>query len=330
MKQLVLLIATAISASAIAQSPTLASSSAPQIGDIFIMQAAHVSGINTSNSGPNQIWDYSAVTDSGSSYSESVISPTATPYAASYPGATIALTSHSFTDTAYAYEKVTGSRMTYLGNYIGVAGFVYYTTPRVIFQYPLTYGDSYANPFAANTTNGDTITGVDSVLADGYGTLKLPSHTYTNVLRLKYIQHYHSVNSGFYEDIYQLEYSYYIPGFHNFLFDIAYTVNNVNGTAFSATNAQYSVAVTTGVEELKEENIVTIYPNPSHGQVSISVGEAMAGADMTISDLSGRTISKTSLKTGNQQIDISSATKGLYIVTIKSGQTSVSRKLIID
>jgi hypothetical protein len=197
MKQILLAISAFGALTVNAQGPTLTSSSSPQIGDVFTMQAVYVAGVSAGSSGANQIWDYSAIIDTGGSFSESVISPSATPYAASFPGATIALSNNS-ADTAYGYEDLTSSNtLTYLGNYISAAGILNYNIPRVLFQYPLSYTNSYTNAFAGTTFNGDSITGMDSTVADGYGTLMLPSHTYSNVLRLKYTQHTHTVNSSF-------------------------------------------------------------------------------------------------------------------------------------
>jgi hypothetical protein len=282
--------------------------------------------------GANQVWDYSGIADTGNSITEAVINPASTPYASSYPGTNIALTTVGSGDTSYAYEEVTASKLTFLGNYINVAGFVYYTTPRVQFQYPLSYGDSYANAFAGYSTNGDTISGIDSFTADGYGTLKLPTATYTNVLRMKYVQHYHSVNSGFgyYEDIYQAEYSYYIPGYHTYLFDIEYTANTINGPTYTATTAQYAKNITTGISDIKNDALLSLYPNPAQGVFTIHTDESLIGADMSVVNLPGEEVLTQKLTGTTEYIDLHDVMKGMYMVNIKNDKGTITRKLIVE
>lgn len=315
-----------------AQGPALTSASGPQIGDVFTFQQVSMTGVTPGGSGPNQVWDFSTVTDTGTAGSEYVVDPAGTSQAASFPSANLALINSNAGDTNFAYELLTANALSYLGDYIPGAGSENYSVPRVAFQYPLSYGSAYANPFAGVAIGADTITGIDSALADGYGTLKLPGQTFTNVLRLKYVQHTHTTNAAFNfdEEIYQLEYSYYITGYHNFIFDIVYTVNTVNGTSYSGNYAQRAVNITTDVNNVAGNLSFTLYPNPAHYNLTITADESLLGATVTITNVLGEVVTATKLTSAKQQVDLSAAAKGIYLVSIKADGVQVARKLVIN
>jgi hypothetical protein len=310
-------------------------SSAPQAGDVFTIQNINAAGLNTANSGANQVWDYSAATDTGAPYTITAVAASATSHASSFSGATIALLSTASGDTGFSYSTVTSSTMTFLGSYINVAGSVTYSTPRVYFEYPLSYTHMFAHSFAAMSSNSDSITGVDSVWADGYGTVKLPGgRTYTNVLRLKHVQHFHSINTSFsfYENIDQTEYAYYIPSYHYFLCAIQYTTNDINGVVVSATTAQYSKGVSTGIEALRAETaLLTLYPNPAHGAFTIATSdERLSGAKVSVFNKVGAEVLTGYLSATVQSFYLADAAPGLYTVQIVSASGSITRKLIIE
>ena len=315
-----------------AQGPTLTSASGPQIGDVFTFQQVSTNGVTPGGSGPNQVWDFSAVTDTGTAGSEYVVDPASTSQAASFPTANLALINSNAGDTNFAYELLSANSLSYLGDYIPGAGSENYSVPRIGLQYPLSYGSAYANPFAGVAIGADTITGIDSALADGYGTLKLPGRTFTNVLRLKYVQHTHTTNAAFNfdEEIYQLEYSYYIAAYHNFIFDIVYTVNTVNGASYTGNNVQRAVNVTTGINEVAKDLSITLYPNPAHHNLTVIADESLLGAAINITNVLGEVISATKLTSAKQEIEVGAVEKGLYLVSIKTGETLIARKLVVN
>jgi hypothetical protein len=315
-----------------AQGPTLTAASAPHIGDNFILQNIRSIGLVAGPAGANQTWDYSAVIDTGAAYVESIISAAASAAASSYPSASLALTYSANPDTVNGYERLSGDSLTYLGTFISGLSTLTYTTPRLLFKYPFSYTDAYANDFAGLSDNGDTITGIDSVVADGYGTLKLPGQTFTNVLRYKLTQHTHQVTSfGFSQDIYQVEYDYYIPGYHNYLFTLAFTTTYINGNAYSGVSGQYAKSVNTGIDDLKTDMSLSVYPNPSSGIFTIDISDAeLIGAGVTICDLMGKKVMETKLTESKQLINLNGAAKGLYILSINKDGKTLSKKLSVE
>jgi hypothetical protein len=75
---------------------------------------------------------------------------------------------------------------------------------------------------------------------------------------------------------------------------------------------------------------VQVYPNPTPGKVFFKIGEEQAGKIIGISlfDISGRQIYQKQ-NTGTQ-VEISDLTSGIYLAKIKIGQTSVSKKIVVQ
>ncbi|MBK9184698.1 MAG: T9SS type A sorting domain-containing protein [Ignavibacteria bacterium] len=72
---------------------------------------------------------------------------------------------------------------------------------------------------------------------------------------------------------------------------------------------------TTSVFENESGSIVTLYPNPTQGQVTIA---GAAGAEITITDMLGRVVVRLQNATDLQLVSIDGA-NGTYAVTLRSG-----------
>ena len=79
---------------------------------------------------------------------------------------------------------------------------------------------------------------------------------------------------------------------------------------------------------------LVISPNPSTGLFSITLGDQETGtASVTISGLHGETVLRHTWEINppaTEKIDLSGYPKGMYIVTIRTGQKVEARKLLID
>ncbi len=85
-----------------------------------------------------------------------------------------------------------------------------------------------------------------------------------------------------------------------------------------------------GVADL-ENGMISIYPNPAQDFVNISWDKSNSLTKIEIFDISGRVLSRMDniQNTGNQQINISSLSKGTYVVHLFLGNKVVSKKLIV-
>jgi len=115
------------------------------------------------------------------------------------------------------------------------------------------------------------------------------------------------------------------------------------GQTFTATaNGNYAVEVTfngctdtsaceavtgVGVNEAKN-TIVSIYPNPTNGMVSINLGSKNSVVDYTISSIEGKVIETGKTSSNIIAVDLSNESKGVYFIRINTENTSTVYKLI--
>ena len=164
---------------------TLANSVVPA-GETQTFQLVEAELLNQGAAGANVTWNFSNLTLSGVSTQEVTVGASGTPYAAQFPNADIAIEAEG----SYVYFDVTSSNYTLLG--IASADITsIYSNPETVFVFPFTYGDNHEDDFYATGSLGGNTQyrfGTTTVTADGYGTLILPSGTYTNVLRIHAVQ----------------------------------------------------------------------------------------------------------------------------------------------
>lgn len=82
-----------------------------------------------------------------------------------------------------------------------------------------------------------------------------------------------------------------------------------------------------------KKNEITIYPNPNKGFFTLNFDNLIEDATIEVIDVSGRIVLKTKVEDSTsleQNIDLTSAAKGVYIVLVKSNTSSMTKKVIID
>ena len=100
----------------------------------------------------------------------------------------------------------------------------------------------------------------------------------------------------------------------------------------SVTVIQIPFQITLGVRDM-EETKFRLYPNPAQGQVMLDASEISGTIDITINDISGRIVESFQIKSDPSTkipINISSLTKGVYVVNVFHERNKYSQKLIIE
>ncbi|MEP7142454.1 MAG: T9SS type A sorting domain-containing protein [Ferruginibacter sp.] len=202
-----------------AQIPELTvQTTSPVVGDAVTYQYCSVEGVTNGTTGEQQVWDFSDLKDSTASIEYEYVNPRQTPYANTFAAANIARVSKPGYDSAYEYYQSGSSSIYEVGN-------VFSTNPetfphfKVILKYPFTYNSFFSDTVSQLSPGYQSpIVGRDTLFADGYGTLQLPTQTFTNVLRVKYIDD-GSTNqpwSGIPATMHRrtVQYLYFVPGFH--------------------------------------------------------------------------------------------------------------------
>ncbi len=187
-KSLLFSLVTLIVLKSAAQEPTLsAANSTPTLGEVFQDQYAKTTSFDTLNGGANQTWDYSNLSDSNASVGLQVVTPSSTPYSDSFPASNLSI--KTINDSAYIYFNSQTAELGELGVVAPNAGSIKYTKPKVYLSYPFSYGSFFTDSVVEESdTYNVALRGKDSLNGEGYGTLEIPGHSYSNVLRIKYIE----------------------------------------------------------------------------------------------------------------------------------------------
>ena len=92
-------------------------------------------------------------------------------------------------------------------------------------------------------------------------------------------------------------------------------------------SATYSDSCTPalGIPENRLAQLISMYPNPSHGKITIDTKETI---NYRILSLQGQEIMQGNLSLGIHDLDISSLSKGLYLLNFESLKGKMTKKLI--
>ena len=87
-----------------------------------------------------------------------------------------------------------------------------------------------------------------------------------------------------------------------------------------------------GPSDVKERGMAdfALYPNPTSGQVQIVLEDAIAPAELSLTDATGRTILLRTLQGERATVDLGGLQPGMYLVHLhRKGHSTTSRLVII-
>ncbi len=174
-----------IAGNVIAQ-PIITATDRPVAGDIFNYQQVKSVGVIPGSAGPNQVWNYSGLVDSGSVRLDSFLSVGAAPDVSLFPGTNLVEHGAGVSGN-YSYYATNAAGLNILG-FLANTDTAYYQPPLQFFNYPFTFGSIFIDSSILqihSTGFVNSSTYLDSTFVTGFGTLQLPAGvTYTNVLQL--------------------------------------------------------------------------------------------------------------------------------------------------
>lgn len=92
--------------------------------------------------------------------------------------------------------------------------------------------------------------------------------------------------------------------------------------------ASSAIGPVTGIE--KSSRRMSMYPNPvRNDQVYVDVPEGMQAADAYIINAVGKVVKVNAVASGQTSIDVSQLVSGTYVLQLRSGHTTIERKLVI-
>lgn len=334
MRQILLSItAVAATLSSIAQPTLTAANSNPVPGDIFYGFYCDTAGVTKGPSGAGVTWDFSTLS---AVHNDTIIysACAGTPYCDTFPGSTVTIKHGS----DYDYFKTDASGFYYTG-YGMSGGCAIYTDPFTRLAYPFTYNSTHVDDYAMVQAAFSTWSyGKDSMLADGWGTLILPTGTYSNVLRVRislyYTDSFEFTSPATVEHRFGEQYSWYMPGMHNPLLAMYFDTSG-SGT-LQLSDVQYFTNPSLDVRNTKTvSNDATILPNPADGAAHVHLNMQTAGnVQIAITDIVGRQVGAPLQQYAAKGItditlDVAALPAGMYMVHIMTPNGAIQRKLQI-
>jgi len=119
----------------------------------------------------------------------------------------------------------------------------------------------------------------------------------------------------------------FIDPTHEYLANGTYTVcmEVVNGSGCTDEICKTVTVIGVGVKENSSNTSFTIYPNPSNGLITVNYPTS---STIIITNVIGKEVYRNNIN-GNSSLDLSHLPVGTYLVTLKTNESSTTKKIII-
>jgi hypothetical protein len=115
---------------------------------------------------------------------------------------------------------------------------------------------------------------------------------------------------------------------------IKYTYTNAAGCSSSKTllgNGYTCAARGVATNEKPEtRNEFSMYPNPATSFISLNVNSLIGTGSIVVTDLYGKTVKTQVLCMGTNTVDITTLSKGFYLVSVITSEGKITKKLVVE
>lgn len=320
---------------------TLTSATMPKAGAVIenaSIETAAAETLSIGNGGASQTWDFSAVpVEPFSNYPTFFSNPAQTPYAGSFPLASLASSSELSDTTEYAYYKLTNAEYSLLG-IADPEQNIAYSQPFKFLQFPFTYQNTFSQSVNISGNGGGfPANGAASttVLADGYGSVKTQLGTFP-CLRVKRISEINLTVLIF--NIIQRDtvFEWWTNQYNSPVFTYTHSYLNFAGDETLDVYAETLTQQTVDSKEPVAQALnLLLTPNPSEGPATLRFELKNAGkADVAVFDLQGKKLLSQHLGNCNPgvntaDIDLSPLPSGNYFLALTgSGKVMGMRQIV--
>lgn len=278
--------------------------------------------------GANQTWNFANIGNTGSATSQ-FVSVSSTPNGVQFSNCNLAASSGG----AYSYYSSSATALTLNGIASPSAGpLITYSNGEDFLRFPFTFGNSYTDTWAATFTSGVDFfrTGSTTVTADGYGTLITPQGTFTNALRIHFVQTYHDSSSFSNGDYTNDEYFWYKEGIKEALASTYTFSSTFSGQTNTSTGGSYAGG-TVGMEANTVAASFILAPNPAQEKINVTINDKNLGQIKTkIINQLGQEVSPVenvnNIAGNNMQFDVAHLKNGIYTLQLILEDNSVINK----
>lgn len=300
----------------------------PQPGERYYRHALEsANSINPGQAGTSAIWDLTNVTyPTENIYSYQIKNPSSTPH--SVNGATYVIIDSSSNDIGYSYYKDTSTGYYLIRDYKGILE-IRYSSFEFIFKFPLNYGDSVTDTYCFSSSvfsSTNYYCGNSKLKFDGIGKLLLPGkNPIDNIYRLRYESKVINQETGNSSII--VEYYWFKPGTH---YPLAEYRTYTESGGFKSYNASiYDATNTSGINKIKQNNVIKIFPNPADEKVFISSDKNID--KISITDMTGHSLLTETIIPGKAcSLNTRQLTNGIYFLKIEDQGVYYQQKLIVN
>jgi len=323
-----------ISALAYAQAE-ITQSNLPIIGDHVVI--AICSGpASPGNAGAMQTWDMSGLTEDEEQFF-TYINPSEGPLTDSFPNAN--LCARSWLDD-FSYYNTSGSSLSVEGHVVtlesGDTAMVVFDNSELILELPYTYITGFVDDFDGDLFvpgfSGLTFEGTVEFEADGYGTLILPTGTYTNVVRYRMFREQNNSLNGFPAGTQTKEQWAWVSSEYRFW--LLLMEENFDGTSTSSLvwydKNPYSTS--TSVQNLNQGQDIFAFPNPLRNGEALLIkwlSEEAAIVSLFREDGSLLDRSEIVLTPGTNKYNVLDVKSGVYVLKIETSNESFTQKVFV-
>lgn len=312
---------------------TLTQASVGAIGTEYYMglDTNVVAGFSVGMAGPNVNWDF---TNLEADVPDTVrfLDPSATPYAADFPNANLAIVQNSIDGYAYLSSGPTELNILGLaGDPVGIGQtlVVKQSDPESVARFPFTYGDTIPDTSALGVTFPFTqIQGVDSVrytstvdrklISDAWGTLSLDGGNY-NSLRVKEIRNSHDViEVHTFLGWLPFQDTMYVDSSYSWWNDTkGYLLCQVNLSDGQVSSVIYQDPTFVASPDPAIAAGIKVFPNPVQDRLFISFEKPLV-SELSLVDLQGRTVFRRDLSGLRHELALPELPTGMYLYRIQN------------
>jgi len=312
--------------SVVAQAPSFTGANLPSPGFVREYYNGDPTGVTPGTAGINQIWTFNVTPTSGLQ-NESYVSPSASPDAAAFPNATVALEDNG----TFNFYRLTATDYTWLGAAASGQSVVY---DILLNELPTDYLGSTTDNYEVDYPDGSSESGSSTVIYDGYGTLILNGDTFPNMMRLHRSDGYTTYNAGgFPTGTYSTEtFAWYQTGSAQQYLTIA---NSMYNGSPSGSTVQFNPNAMTGVNAVNKSIQKAWLSVGVNGTVEVNVVSAQTQSTRVVaSNALGQCVYGDShrLEEGLNRITLNTRglAAGIYWVSIRStDETPTVLKLFV-
>lgn len=307
------------------------------LADELVMMPADTNGYDVGPSGIDQTWNFNGLVSGGANFTYKMDAKGTSTHGDSFTNADFAYNTWNLSSLDF-YKLKTG-KLEWWGSDISPT-VVVHTNPADLIEFDMEFGDSTYDNFTGGVTFGSftgTRIGWVSSVADGTGTLKLPTGTFHDVVRVRHRQHFEDSIFVSSSSIVKIKYD-----FDNYWFFtdvrrgplvefVSFVKESSAGFAYDNRIHINQDAVPNGINEVPE-NLVALWPNPASDRLFIQPLESgLILERIEVIDLQGRLL--RSLKAdanGITSFSIASLTPGNYVVKLVHSEGTLVKNLAIQ